>query len=115
MRSGTLRERVTIQQATTVQDSYGEPIETWVNLASNPTVWANVSSRASGERFISGGEQVMATVSHTVRLRYRSDVTVKMRLIWRTNRTLYVENVIDPDGRKSDLILMCREEQTIGN
>lgn len=111
MRSGTLRERVTIQSYTTAQNSNGEPIKTWANLATNPTVWANVGSRASGERFISGGEQIQATVSHTVRIRYRDDVTVKMRLIWRTNRTLEIENVIDPDGRKSDLILMCSEVQ----
>ena len=111
MRSGTLRERVTIQAATVSQDSYGEPIKTWANLATNPTVWANVGSRASGERFITGGEQVMANVTHTVRIRYRTDVTVKMRLQWRTSRYLYVENVVDPDGRKADLVLMCREEQ----
>jgi len=111
MRSGTLRERVTIQSATLAQDSYGQPIPTWANLATNPTVWANVGSRASGERFITGGEQVQATVSHTVRIRYRTDVTVKMRLIWRTSRVLEIENVIDPDGRKSDLILMCSEVQ----
>jgi len=111
MRSGTLRERVTIQAATVSQDTYGEPIETWGNLATNPTVWASVGSRASGERFISGGEQLMANVSHTVRIRYRTDVTVKMRLQWRTSRYLYVENVVDPDGRKADLVLMCSEEQ----
>src|SRR5688500_2618492 len=98
MRSGLLRERVTIQSATTVQDANGEPIPTWANLATNPTVWASVLSKASGERFISGGEQVQASVSHTVRIRYRSDVTVLMRLIWRTNRTLQIENVVDPDG-----------------
>ena len=79
MRSGTLRERVTIQAATVSPDSYGEPIKTWANLATNPTVWASVGSRASGERFISGGEQLMANVSHTVRIRYRIDVMVKMR------------------------------------
>jgi SPP1 family predicted phage head-tail adaptor len=112
MRAGTLRERVTIQSFTVAQDAAGEPIKTWGNLATNPTVWANVGSRSSGERFISGGEQVQATVSHTVRLRYRDDVTVLMRLIWRTTRTLQIENVIDPDGRKSDLILMCSEVQS---
>jgi SPP1 family predicted phage head-tail adaptor len=111
MRSGTLRERVTIQSFTVAQDAAGEPIKTWGNLATNPTVWANVGSRSSGERFISGGEQVQASVSHTVRLRYRTDITVQMRLIWRTTRTLQIENVIDPDGRKADLILMCSEVQ----
>ena len=111
MRAGTLRERVTIEAFISAQDAYGEPIEAWGSLASNPTVWASVGSRASGEPFISGAVQTMAEVSHTVRLRYRDDITPKMRLLWRGDRTLYVENVVDPDGRKADLILMCREEQ----
>lgn len=111
MRAGTLDERITWQTFTVVQDSYGEPIKTWANVATNPTNWANVQSKAAGERYLSGAEQVMATVSHTVRIRYRTDLTVQMRGIWRTNRYLYIENVIDPDGRKTDLILMCREEQ----
>ena len=111
MRAGTLRERITWQTFTTEQDDHGEEIKTWVNVGTDPTVWASVLSRASGERFISGAEQVMAAVSHTVRIRYRDDLTVQMRGVWRTNRYLYIENIVDPDGRKSDLILMCREEQ----
>lgn len=111
MRSGTLRERVTWQQNTPVQDNYGEPIESWANIGTNPTNWASVLSRASGERFITGAEQVQAEVTHTVRIRYRTDLTVKMRGVWRTNRYLYIENIIDPDGRKADLVVMCREEQ----
>lgn len=111
MRAGTLRERLTIQVNTPVQDSYGEPVESWASIGTNPTVWGSVLSRASGERFITGAEQLQATVSHTVRIRYRDDVTVKMRLQWRSTRFLYIENIVDPDGRKADLILMCREEQ----
>jgi SPP1 family predicted phage head-tail adaptor len=110
MQAGKLDERITWQSFTVSPDSLGEPIKTWGNVATNPTVWANVQSRAAGERYISGGEQVMAAVSHTVRIRYRTDLTVKMRGVW-GSRYLYIENVIDPDGRKSDLILMCREEQ----
>jgi SPP1 family predicted phage head-tail adaptor len=112
MRAGTLRERVTIQASTPVQDGYGEPIDAWANLATNPTVWASVMPRASGERFIGGAEQLQATISHTVRIRYRTDVTVKMRLVWRTTRILLIQNVVDPDGRKADMILMCEEVQT---
>ena len=111
MRIGPLRHYVTIQYAAVSQDAYGEPIETWTNLATNPNDWANVSSRSSGERFISGAEQLRAEISHTVRMRYRSDVTVQMRIIY-NSRYLYIENVIDPNGRMTELILMCREEQT---
>jgi SPP1 family predicted phage head-tail adaptor len=111
MRAGSLDERITWQVATVIQDESGEPIATWAELPSVPTTWSNVQSRAAGERFLSGGAQVMANVSHTVRIRYREDITVQMRGLWRGDRILYVENVVDPDGRKSDLVLMCREEQ----
>jgi SPP1 family predicted phage head-tail adaptor len=107
---GERRDRVTLQSATVSQDAHGEPIPTWGNLATNPTVWASVQSKAAGERFISGGEQVQAAITHTVVLRYRTDVTVQMRVIF-GSRTLYIENVIDPDGRRRDLVLMCREVQ----
>lgn len=104
-------ERITWQSFTASQDDYGQPIETWANLDDTPTTWSNVQSKAAGERFLSGGEQLRADVTHTVRIRYRDDITVQMRGIWRTSRILVIENVVDPDGRKSDLILMCREEQ----
>lgn len=108
MQAGKLDERITWQSFTVSQDSYGELIQTWADIATNPTVWASVQSRASGERFISS-EQLMATVTHTVRIRYRDDLTVQMRGIWR-NRYLYIENIIE-FRRDGDLVLMCREEQ----
>ena len=110
MQAGRLRKRVTIQYATTVQDAYGEPIETWVNIATNPTVWASILSKASGERFISGGEQLQSEITNTVRIRYRSDLSVQMRLVWGTKHLL-IENIIDPDGKLAELVLMCKEVQ----
>lgn len=106
---GKLRERVTLQAFTVVQDIYGQPIETWTNLATNPTVWANIKTKPGGERFTSGAEQVIAQAVHTVTIRYRTDVTVQMRVVLST-RIFYVENVYDPTGRKEYLALECREE-----
>lgn len=105
MQAGRLRERVAIQYATSVQDEVGQPIQTWHTLV---TVWASILPRASGERFLSGGAQVQAEITHTVRIRYRADVTVLMRIRWGT-RTLYIESVVDPDGRTAEMVLMCRE------
>lgn len=110
MRIGPLRHRITIQSFTVSPDSVGEPIATWANLTTNPTVWAEVTSVPAGERFVSGGEQLIATLTHKVRIRYRTDVTVKMRLI-HNSRYLYIENAVDPTGRERELILLCREEQ----
>lgn len=110
MRSGLLRHRVTIQKSTPAQDAHGEPIDSWAGLTPNATVWGSVSSRPLGQRFVSGAEQQLSTMSHTVTIRYRADVTVKMRVLYGA-RTFYIENIIDPDGRKTVLNLMCREEQ----
>jgi SPP1 family predicted phage head-tail adaptor len=110
MRIGPLRHRVTIQSSTPVQDDHGEPIDAWANIATNPNIWADVQSAPAGEKFLSGAQQVQATVSHKVKIRYRTDVTVQMRLV-EGSRYLYIENVVDPTGRTAELILMCREVQ----
>lgn len=107
---GRLRERITLQSFTAAQDSYGQTIQTWANLATNPTVWANILIKPGGERFLSGGEQVQAVLTHTVTIRYRTDVTVQMRAV-QGSRYLYVENVYDPTGRNEYMVLECREEQ----
>lgn len=111
MQIGKLRERITWQSFTVSQDAGGEPIKTWANLASNPTVWANVQTQPSGERFVSGGEQVQAELVQRVTIRYRTDLTVQMRGLW-GSRTLLVENVFDPNSQRQWLVLMCREVQT---
>lgn len=108
---GKMRHRVTIQSFTVSQDAHGEEIKTWANLATNPTVWADVQVAPTGERFIGGADQVLAAVSLKVKIRYRSDVTVQMRLV-EGSRYLYVENVYDPTGQYRELILMCREVQS---
>jgi SPP1 family predicted phage head-tail adaptor len=114
-RIAPMRHPVTIQAATLLQDEYGEPIEGWADIAVTPHIWANIQSRAPGERFISGAEQVQATISHTIRVRYRPDLSpVRMRLVEDANgitRIYNIENVIDPTGYGRELILMCSEVQ----
>jgi SPP1 family predicted phage head-tail adaptor len=105
MRAGQLRERVQLQAFTAASDSYGQPIESWAELA---TVWGDVKPLASREGFTPGAGQVQATATHKVRIRYRADLDEKMRVIWRT-RVLQVEAVQDPDQRTRETVLMCLE------
>lgn len=107
MQAGRLRERVTIQRQSVTRDDYGGEVIAWVNVK---TVWASILPRSSAERFISGSAQELSKISHTVRVRYRSGITPKMRLAW-GSRVLYVETITDPDGRRRELVLMCEEEQ----
>lgn len=108
MQSGRLRERVTIQTETVTRDASGEELRTWAEVA---TVWASVTPGASSERFLASAGQRVAEVTHTVRIRFRSGLTPKMRLVWETTRILEIISVIDPDMRNSTTVLLCSEEQ----
>lgn len=80
MKAGELDRRLTIEQYTEAQDAYGEAIKTWSVLE---TVWAQVSPVRGSERYVA--QQVSGEAEMRFRLRYRADVTDKMRL--------YCENV----------------------
>ena len=105
---GKRRARVTIQASTPSQDAHGQPIDSWANLASNAVVWAEVRTKASGESFDAGGQQVQALLSTTVILRYRTDILAKMRVLY-GSRILEIENAYDPTGEKKNLVLSARE------
>lgn len=107
---GKRRARVTIQVNTPTQNSDGQPIESWANLTSNPTVWAEIRVKAAGESFDAGGQQVQALIHPTVTLRYRSDILAKMRVLYGA-RIFEIENAYDPTGEKKNLILDIREVQ----
>lgn len=100
-----MRELVTIQQEVVTRDSFGAEVNPWTDVA---TVWGSVRPGSSGERFISAADQVQATITHTVRIRYRAGLNPKQRLCW-DGRFLGIQSVVDPDGRKRELVLLCLE------
>lgn len=106
MQSGRLRERVAIQTATVTQNTSGEEISSW---ATATTVWAQILPGAVSERFSAAAGQRASEITHTVRIRYRSDITPKKRLLWGM-RILEILGQMDPDGRTTDLLIMCKEE-----
>ena len=104
MNAGRLKERITIQKATTA-NTYGERRHVWTTLA---TVWAEVLP--SGSREVWRQSQIVADVSFVVRVRYRADVTAAMRIGW-GSKTLEIigqpfEEMVD--GSRM-LTLSCRE------
>lgn len=96
---------MTIQREVVTRDTFGAEVNPWTDVA---TVWASVRPGASGERFISAADQVQATITHTVRVRYREGLSPKMRLKWE-GRFLGIQSVVEPDGRKRELVLLCLE------
>ena len=103
MRAGLLRHRVTIQNLTTAQDSFGDIVETWSDFA---TVWAQVED-LSGREFFAAA-QVNSEIKTRVRIRYMEGVKPTMRILHGT-RTLEIISPIDPDGKRRMLELLCRE------
>lgn len=103
--AGRMRERVTVQRPASPQapDTYGDPADTFTDLA---TVWAEVLPVGSRRETVA--EQLTLVNDFKVTIRYRADVNGTMRLSWR-GRTLNIEAVQNPDGRKVALELTCSE------
>lgn len=105
MRGGVLRHRVTIQRPVTGVDDWGQPLDGWVDLEAN--VPAEVRD-IRGREFWSGAQAPAGDVTVRVRVRFRTDVTRQMRIVGEAC-ALQIEAVIDPDGKRTELHLMCLE------
>lgn len=106
MQAGRLRERVAIQAASVTQNTSGEEIPNW---ATETTAWAQIQQGSISERFSASAGQRASEITHTVRMRYRTDITPKKRLLWGT-RVFEILGQMDPDGRTATLLVMCKEE-----
>lgn len=105
MRAGRLRQRVTIQQKSVTQNTYGEEVITWVAYH---TAWAAVEP-VRGREFY---EQAMAGADVTARIVLRwpgaLDITPDMRAV-HGSRIYDIESVIRVEERRREVQLMCRE------
>ena len=103
MRAGRLRQRVTIQQKSATQNSYGEEVVTWSDVA---TVWGSVEP-LRGQEFIEI-RRAGAEVTTRIVLRYRSGIEPEMRVTYGAH-TYDVMSVIHVEERQRELQLLCRE------
>ena len=77
---GELDRRITIQEDVGTQDAAGQPVPSWQNIATNPTVWAEVVPVGGSEIF--AARQTGAETVKKFRIRYRGDVLRKMRVVY---------------------------------
>lgn len=82
-------------------DSWGQPIDTWTDVAS---VWADV-------RPLSGLESIKADaptseVRASIRIRWRTDITAAMRVLH--DATLYEIEAVLPGSTREHVDLVCR-------
>ena len=107
MRAGILRHRVAIEAYDATVDDWGQPVEAWAPVVTDlPAEVRDVR----GREFWSGTQAPAGDVTTRVRIRHRDDVALvrQMRVV-HDGRVLPVEAVLDPDGRRTELHLMCRE------
>ena len=107
MRIGQLDQRVTFQSETTADDGQGGRTSSgWANIATTPTMWANVTLTGAAEG--DQGEQRQAnTYSINVVVRARSDVTELMRVVWRA-RNYNIRATGPYDARREFMLIQAQ-------
>lgn len=104
MGSGALRHRVTLLQLVQRDGALGEVTASWSPVA---VVWAQVRD-LSGREWYEARQLPEGEVSTEVTIRFRAGVTRTMRVLHGT-RTYDIIAVLDRDGGRKFLGLMCRE------
>jgi SPP1 family predicted phage head-tail adaptor len=101
MQAGTLKTRVVIQQQSAVQDSIGQPVNTWTTYA---TVWADIRHKSGVEAIKSG--EVTSTVKASVRVRYKAGITAAMRVV-HGSVVYQIQSVLRDVAHKDYMDLVC--------
>lgn len=103
MKIGKLRHRITIQEYTVSQDSYGAGIESWADRA---TAYASVSPISGKELYTA--QQLHAEVTTKITMRYMDGITPKMRVFF-NSRSFEILSVLNFEERNVELNLLCKE------
>jgi SPP1 family predicted phage head-tail adaptor len=103
MRAGRLRHRITIQDYTESQNTFGEVTKNWTDYA---TVWAAVEP-VKGREFWES-QQINAEITTKVTIRYLAGIKPKMRILYDT-RIFEIDSVINVDERNRELQLLVKE------
>lgn len=104
-----LRERVTIQRFSGADDGQGGRSATDADWTDVAIVWAQVTPQGTGERM--AAERVEATITYTVRIRFRDDLAdpreaAKHRIVWR-GRAMNIRGAPNLDERRMYLDMAC--------
>ena len=100
---GALRQRVTIETPIDAPDGAAGFTRRYAPLAN---VWARIEAVSGQDRFVEQRQE--QAITHVAQIRWRSDVTSQMRLVFGA-RKLLIQSVYDTDGRRRFLICRCEE------
>lgn len=113
MKVGKMRQRLEIQSQTRVSDGGGADVIEWTKVAQ---VYGSIEPVRDRESQFGRENQLRAVTTHTIFIRYRSDVKPKNRIVYSYSRdgvayTRYfnIKGVINVDFRYKFLELQCEE------
>lgn len=105
---GTLTDRVQLKRRESVGDGAGGHERIFAPVSN---VWARVRSLTGRQGNTADGR--MVTISHSVVLRFRNDVSPGDRIVYR-GRNLDVVSTADLNGRRAYLSCACSETSFTG-
>lgn len=103
MRIGDLNKRVTIQYETKTADGMGSFTVSWTDLK---TVWAAIWPVSANEQ-VQGMKETM-TITHRIRIRYRSDVLSSYRIQF-GSRYFNIVSMVNPNEKGEWLDILAKE------
>jgi SPP1 family predicted phage head-tail adaptor len=105
---GTLTDRVTLQRKITTEEPEGGELAVFTTLS---TVWARVRQLSARQAFADDARG--QSITHSVVLRFRTDLTPGDRIVYR-GRNLEIAGLADINGRRAYLSCQCSERAVTG-
>lgn len=102
MRAGQLRHRIEIKHFVEGYNEIGDPVQ---KLETFAKVWAELLDLKGREYW--SAAQAQSEVTTRIRIRYLEGVDASMR-VYHDGREFLIDHILDPDGRKRELHLMCK-------
>jgi SPP1 family predicted phage head-tail adaptor len=103
VRSGDLNRQVTLQQRSVGRDTFGQELVDWTTVATPMACIKPLSGRE-----LEMAKAMNAETTHSVEIRYRSNINTAMRLVYQ-GRNFNIHSIIDLEMRHEVLQLSCGE------
>jgi SPP1 family predicted phage head-tail adaptor len=103
MRTGLLRNRITIQIPTRTKNDFGEWVKSWADWV---TVWSAIEPN-QGKRFFEAA-QANSEVQGIIRIRYRAGILPTMRVKY-GDRIFQIISIVHPQERMRELHIFYKE------
>jgi SPP1 family predicted phage head-tail adaptor len=110
MRTGELDRRLKFQEPDRTQATDGQKVPTWTDISTVPDMWCKVSTPMGGRGSMEDYEadQLTATTVTLFTIRYRSDITQQMRIVFEGSN--YDILTIEEVTRRNYLIIKAEKK-----